>query len=401
MIEVPQFRYDFVVPGKIVFGWGRRSEAGSLGRGLGRRALLVVGSRTLEHSGFLAEIRNSLREAGIEVHLAARISREPTVGDVDRAVAHARDARFLGQGPRPDDFVVAIGGGSALDLGKAVAGLVTQEGQPSVREFLEGVGSGRTLSEPPLALMAMPTTGGTGSEATKNAVISGDNEPFKKSLRDERLLARVVLIDPELATGLPAAVTAASGLDAITQLIESYLTRRASRIPQALCLQALAMAVPALRAAVAEPSTRWARENLAHAALLSGMALANCGLGLAHGVAAGLGSVCGTPHGLACATMLPVAMRVNKSVRTSELAHLAAVLTPTVAYATADEAADGAIAAIESLTREMQIPQRLGELGVDRAMLPELVTASQGNSLRGNPQELSEKELLALLETVL
>lgn len=390
--------YDFVVPGKIVFGWGRSAEIGSLCRSIGRRALLVVGSRTLEHAGYIANIRTSLREHGVEVELVARLSREPTVGDVDRATAQARNARLRTSESGGQDFVLAIGGGAAMDLGKAIAGMVPQSPEASVRDYLEGVGRDLKMTEPPLPIVLMPTTGGTGSEATKNAVVSGDDEPFKKSLRDERLLARLVVIDPELAVGLPAAVTIASGMDAITQLIESYLTRRATRIPQALCLQGLAMAAPAIRAAVASPETQWARENLAHAALLSGMALANSGLGLAHGVAAALGSVCGVAHGLACATMLPVAMRVNKPVRTAELAHLAAVLTPAVPYASAEEAADGAIAAIEQLSRELGVPQRLSELGVTSDQLPRLVAASHGNSLRGNPRDLSDDELHAILE---
>ena len=172
----------------------------------------------------------------------------------------------------------------------------------------------------------MPTTAGTGAEATRNAVISSYDPPFKKSLRDDRILPRIALIDPELTVRVPPEVTAASGMDAITQLIESYISRKAQPIPQALAVQGLLLAVPAIAEAVENGRSRPARERMSHAALLSGLALANSGLGLAHGIAPALGIHCRVPHGMACAVMLPSALRINRDVRQAELATLARLL---------------------------------------------------------------------------
>ncbi len=396
--------YDLVMPPKVVFGWGRRRELPQLAQSLGRRALLISGSRTLEASGRIAELIGLLEGDGITVQSVARIHREPRTEDVDAA---ADTLRQLAPTPQ-QDFLLAIGGGSALDLTKALSGLATDHQGESVRDYLEGVGRGLRLSQQPLPWLAMPTTGGTGSEATKNAVISGgsvshpeDDPPFKKSFRDERLLAAAVLIDPELADGLPAPITAATGMDAITQLIEAYITRHPRRIPKGFCLQGLALAIPSLREAVVQPASRWARENLAHAAFLSGVALANSGLGLAHGVAAALGIQRDVPHGLACAIMLPTALRVNLLVREVELAQLAAVVTPGVDYGSTQAAAEGTIVAIEELCGELKIPQKLSEVGVLEQDIPPLVRNSHGNSFRNNPREVSDEELTDLLGAML
>ena len=240
------------------------------------------------------------------------------------------------------DFVIGLGGGSAIDLAKATAAMATNRESKTVADYLEGVGRGLKIANPPLPVLAIPTTAGTGSEATKNAVISSDttyhvrpgetsrrpipqaerNQPFKKSLRSEQMVPRIVLVDPELTVTTPSTVTAYSGMDAITQLIESYISRRAKPIPRALCLQGLQLAIPALPEAVRDGNAaglakRWHRRRC-----FPGMALANSGLGLAHGVAAALGAECRVAHGLACAVMLPAAMEANREVSQAELAAL-------------------------------------------------------------------------------
>ncbi|HEV3417775.1 MAG TPA: iron-containing alcohol dehydrogenase, partial [Pirellulales bacterium] len=311
---MPRIHYDFLAPPKIVFGWGRRSEVGSLARRLGRRAFVVTGSRRLAADGVIDELLVAVRAAGVEPIRLADIHREPEIDDVDRAAATLMEMK-AGDG----DFVLAIGGGSAIDLAKAAAAMATNADGASVRDFLEGVGRGLKIERPPLPVLAMPTTGGTGSEATKNAVISSRDPPFKKSLRSEQMIPRVVLVDPELSVTVPPNVTAQTGMDAITQLIESTISRRAQPIPRALAVQGLQLALPAIVEAVENGRSRPAREAMAHAALLSGIALANSGLGVAHGVAAALGVVCNVPHGLACAVMLPIALRVNRDVAVAEL----------------------------------------------------------------------------------
>ena len=293
--------YDFVAPPKIVFGWGRRREVGTLGRTLGRRAMILSGLPPAVAADVLGEIRELLSAQDIEPTLVETILHEPEVQDVDRV---ARELR--GNAANRGCFLLAIGGGAAIDLAKAAAVVATNRQSPTVADYLENVGRGLKIVDPPLPVLAMPTTAGTGAEATRNAVISSYDPPFKKSLRDDRILPRIALVDPELTVRVPPEVTAASGMDAITQLIESYISRKAQPIPQALAVQGLLLAVPAIAEAVENGRSRTARERMSHAALLSGMALANSGLGLAHGVAPALGIHCRVPHGMACAVMLPV-----------------------------------------------------------------------------------------------
>ena len=302
-------------------------------------------------------------------------------------------ARNAGTG----DFLLAIGGGAAIDLAKAASALVTNRHGTSVRDFLEGVGKGMQVAEPPLPLLAMPTTGGTGTEATKNSVISVDNPPVKKSIRSPLMVPRIVLIDPELAVSVPPATTAWTGMDAITQLIESYICRFAKPIPQALAIHGLQLALPMLREAVRDGTSRPAREAMAHAALLSGMALANSGLGFAHGIAASLGIYAKVPHGLACAMKLPVALRINREVAENSLAELARATLP-IASITDAEAVDRLIQTIDELCFDLKVPTKLTQVGVRPDQLDDLVHGSRGNSMNGNPRQLGDSELRKILE---
>jgi alcohol dehydrogenase class IV len=230
-------------------------------------------------------------------------------------------------------------------------------------------------------------------------VLSSLSPPFKKSLRSEKLLPRLVVVDPELTLWLPATVTATTGLDAITQLVESYVSCRATPITRSLVATGLPGAVPALSRAYREPGHLPSRETLARAALLSGMALANSGLGLAHGVAAALGIEAGVPHGLACAVLLPVAMRFNLPHRPEDFAQLGEWLSGR-GHESPSAAAEAGVQAVESLLSELGIPRRLRELGVARERLPELARQSRGNSLSGNPVPVEPDVLLRVLEEV-
>ncbi|HEY1785191.1 MAG TPA: iron-containing alcohol dehydrogenase [Pirellulales bacterium] len=397
--------YDFFAPAQIVFGWGRRSELAARVQPLGRRLWLVWGSRTLSASAVGHAIVASLTEAGMVVTPLASVSREPTIDDVDRIARPLRATVLAASDTVPAfgnavsasrDVVLAIGGGSAIDLAKAVAALATNRAGDSVRDYLEGVGRGLKIENPPLPVVAVPTTAGTGSEATKNSVISCDRPPCKKSLRSDLMVPKLVLVDPELTVSVPPAITAQTGLDAVTQLIESYISRRARPMPQSLARGILGPAMLALPVAVREPTHRGAREMMAHAALVSGMCLANAGLGLAHGVAAALGVHGQVPHGLACAVMLPVALRTNRAVAEGRLVELARAIG-------IDEPADAAAAdafvdRVEELCREVGIPRRLSELGLRRDQIPDLVRDSRGNSMSGNPRDLDDAELTEILE---
>ena len=387
--------YDFLCPQRIVFGWGRREQVGELARTLGHRAFLVNGSRTLERSRVVEDLGERLKKEGVEPVEIGSIAHEPEVEDVDNLASRLRE---LGAGE--GDLLVAIGGGSAIDLAKAGCAMATNTESPTVKDYLEGVGVGLALEKDPLPLLAMPTTAGTGSEATKNAVISSYDPLFKKSLRSDRMVPRVVIVDPELHVSVPAKTTAYTGMDAITQLIESYISVRAKPLPQALSLQGLALAAPSIVRAVKDGGDREARERMAHAALLSGMALANSGLGMAHGVAPALGIHSRVPHGLACAVMLPVALRTNSGVRAAEIAQLAEGICGRK-FARAAEAVDATVERIEQLCDEVGIPRTLGEIGVRREQLPAIVKSSYGNSMSGNPRKIPEDELTSILERML
>ena len=387
--------YDFAVPQKIVFGWGRRREVGSLARSLGRRAFLVCGAPFLVENGVIDEISGEIRGQGADTVFLESILHEPEVADVDRVAARVRDL-----GLKPDDFVLAVGGGAAIDLGKAVAAMAVNDQSPTVRDYLEGVGRDLKLLQDPLPVLAMPTTAGTGAEATRNAVISSYDPPFKKSLRSEKILPRIALVDPELTVSVPRAVTAASGMDAITQLLESFISRKAQPVPRALAVEGLRRAVPAIVEAVENPGSRPAREAMAHAAMLSGMALANSGLGMAHGVAAALGVHCRVPHGAACALLLPTALRVNRSVRQVEMAWLSRELFD-AAPADPEARIDRLIDEISSLCDRVGVPRRLSQVGVTAEQIPAIAGDSRGSSMSGNPRELSDEELTRILQDLL
>ncbi len=386
--------YNFLAPRQIVFGWGRRREIGKLSQGLGSRVFVITGSRTLDAAGEIDAIRGDLNACNLTVIDAGSIHREPQVADVDRCVAEVAK-----HNPGEGDIVLGIGGGSAIDLAKAAAALAVQREFTSVVDYLEGVGRGFSIDTPPLPMIAIPTTAGTGSEATKNAVISSHDPPFKKSLRSADMIPRLVIVDAELTVHCPPHVTAHSGMDAITQLIESYLSRRATPMTDTLALAGLEGVAEALPIAYDDGRSRAARERMSQAALLSGLALANSGLGMAHGVAAALGAVCQVPHGLACAVMLPCALRVNCEVVPERVAKVGEQLAGR--SMPASQAASTALEIVEQLLDRLKIPKQLRDLGVRSEHIDSLVRASQGNSLSGNPKELSDDELKSILEAML
>jgi len=396
-----RFAYDLAVPPLVRFGAGRVAELGEIVRLHGRRAWLIGGRRSLVESAARPRLEKAFADAGIEPVIVAVSSGEPTVDQVASALG------TLPRDGRDEAVVVAVGGGSAIDLAKAVAALATnvdpsasgpEELAAAVVDHLEGVGS-RTIGRWPLPLVAVPTTAGTGAEATRNAVIACPRRRFKKSMRSPLMVPRAAVIDPELGLDCDRETTAAAGLDAITQLIESFVCRFARPVPRALVLEALPGALAALPRAVSRPADLDARAALAHAAFVSGVALANSGLGMAHGVAAALGIECGTPHGRACAVMLPVALRVNAVAAAADFARLERAVDP--AAASDDERAAGTfVRRIERLCRDAGVPERLAELGLARERIEWLAHNSGGASMRGNPVELDPPRLRAILEAV-
>ena len=391
---------------RIVFGAGRRAEIPALLAPFGRRALLVTGARSLRASPAWAEITAGLDAAGIAWDHVA-VDGEPSPELVDDAVA--------GRRADPPDVVVGIGGGSALDAAKAIAGLL-RSGTTAL-DHLEGVGRGIPYPGPATPFVAVPTTAGTGSEATKNAVLSGHlaaaagGAPYKKSFRDERLVAAVAVLDPDLLAGCPPAVIAGDGMDALTQCLEAYVSTGASPFTDAIArsgLAAIGPALPAWHAATLAGApaseTAPARSAMAWGALASGIALANAGLGAVHGIVAALGARHDVHHGTGCGILLAETTRVNvaalraRDPRGPALGRYAEIGRLLVGDAGLgrDEAADALVAWLAALARGLGLP-RLGDVGVGPADIPALVAESRGSSMRTNPIVLADAEVEAIL----
>jgi alcohol dehydrogenase len=397
---------------RIVFGAGRVAELPAIAAGFGSRVLLVTGGHSFREGPAWEPLMAGLAAAGVSwSHLA--VTGEPSPELVDGAVADARRD--------PPDLVVGIGGGAALDTAKAVAGLLRSG--TSVLDHLEGVGRNLPYPGPATPFVAVPTTAGTGSEATKNAVISGylpgagaGDPPFKKSFRDDRLVAAVALLDPDLLAGCPPAVIVGDGMDALTQLLESLTSTGASPFTDAVArsgLSAIAGALPAWYAAAiggaGAADTAGARGAMAWAALCSGIALANAGLGAAHGLVAPLGARFGIHHGTGCGALLPAVTRANLAALAArapgspalrfyaDAGRLLAGGSPSaVAALSDDEACDTLLATLDRLTAALGVPC-LGTLGVSPDAFPVLVAESRGSSMRTNPVALTDAEIEGIL----
>jgi alcohol dehydrogenase class IV len=384
-------RFEFAAAGRIVFGSGAAAaQLPSIAAGFGRRAFVVVGS----DSGRATALLDRLAAEGLTTVVFATPG-EPTVPLVRTGTARLRSESC--------DVVIAIGGGSAIDAGKAIAALATNSGEPL--DYIEVVGRGQTLGTPSLPFIAVPTTSGTGSEVTRNAVLGSPEHGVKASLRSVLMLPRVAIVDPELTRDLPAAITASTGLDAITQLIEPFVSLRANAMVDGLCREGLARAAAALPRAVRNGHDLDAREAMAFASLLGGMALANAGLGVVHGFAAPIGGALEAPHGAVCAALLSHGMAANiRALRSRAPAHPALARYVEIARIVTgrpDAAAEDGVAWADALRQEVGIP-RLGTWGVTAAHVPALVEkAAQASSMKANPIALTIEELTAVLNAAL
>jgi alcohol dehydrogenase class IV len=376
-------RFEFATAGRIVFGAGASRALPQHAKEHGSRVFLVTGS-----GAHAVPLVAPFVESGLDV-IVWRLAHEPTLDDARHAAHRAADAGC--------DIVVAAGGGSVMDLGKAVAALLGNPGDPL--DYVEVIGSGRPLTGRPFPCIAVPTTAGTGSEVTRNAVLASPADGVKVSLRSAQMLPRVAVVDPELTRNLPRALTASTGMDALTQLIEPYLSVKATPVTDVLCLDGLARAARALPRACADGADMAARTDMALASLYSGMALANAGLGIVHGCAAVVGGRFAAPHGAVCAALLPGAMRVN--LRAARAAGSPAVeRVGTVARALtgrADAEAEDAADWLEALRNDLGIP-RLRAYGVKADHADALgEAASRASSTKGNPVVLAPADLREVL----
>jgi alcohol dehydrogenase len=382
---------------RILFGSGRFAELPELARGYGRKVLLVTGARSFRESPRWNWLVGRLAELGMAYeHLA--VADEPSPQLVDAAVA-----RFHGQGI---EVLVAIGGGSVLDAGKAIAGLLPHGN--SVLDHLEGVGRNVPYKGPATPFIAVPTTAGTGSEATKNAVLSVRGEKgYKKSFRDDALVPEYALLDPELLATCPPELLAADGMDAFTQLLESYVSSRASPFTDALAWSGMEAFrdgfFDAWSGGEGEAAAR-GRATMAYASLLSGITLAQAGLGSVHGLASPLGAFFPIPHGLCCGTLLADATRVNvRALRERDPAHPALSKYAKVARLLTgeplplDEDAHPALVNLLLGWTERLNLARLSRYGVAEADVDRIVANARGNSMQTNPVLLTDGEIAEIV----
>jgi alcohol dehydrogenase class IV len=380
-------RFEFATAGRIVVGVGRAAELPGVLAGLGSRVLVCTGANPARHAGLLADL-------GMPAAVFP-VPAEPTIELASAGVAAAREYGA--------DVVAAIGGGSVIDAGKAVAMLLGNGGDPL--DYLEVIGSGRPITRPAVPCAAVPTTAGTGAEVTANAVLAAPAHGLKASLRSPLMIPRVALVDPQLTVSCPPPVTAASGLDALTQCLEPFVSVRATPLTDALAREGLLRAAAGLRAAYVDGNDLAARENMAICSLLGGIALANAKLGAVHGLAGVIGGTAEVPHGLACAALLAPVIEANvRALRSrspgspalDRYAQTARLLT-----GQPDASIDDGLAWIRQTLGMLAVPG-LAAFGLGPGQADDIAAkAATSSSMQGNPVPLSHDELAAVVRKAL
>ena len=380
--------FEFATADRIVFGAGKLNDLNKLIEGNAQRFLVVCGYA----SDAIARLRDILSTIGISV-TEYPVHGEPTIQSVRAGIDAAKNC----------DLVIGLGGGSVIDTGKAIAALVTNPGD--VLDYLEVIGKGHPLVHPPLPFIAIPTTAGTGSEVTRNAVLESEEHQVKVSLRSPAMLPRLALVDPELTYSLPPEITASSGLDALTQLIEPFVSVKANPMTDAICREGMQQAARSLERAYEDGADPEARQGMSLASLFGGLALTNAALGAVHGFAGPLGAMLHAPHGAVCARLLPSVMQANiEALERRQPEHPSLERYVEIAQIlTADRIAtarDG-VTWTSRLVDALQIP-RLFQYGLRDEQFPEVVEKTmKASSFKGNPIALTENELRGILEQAL
>ena len=383
-------RFEFATVTRLIFGQGTIQEVAPLVAKMGYRAFVITGHTVARATPLLEQLKKQGTES-----VTFNVPGEPTTTMAFTGAQKAREAK--------SDLVIGIGGGSVLDTGKAVAALLTNTGD--LADYLEVIGGGQELANNPAPYIAIPTTAGTGTEVTRNAVLISPEHHVKVSMRSPLMLPRVAVVDPALTFSMPPAVTASTGLDAITQLMEAYVSNRANPLADGICREGLKRAARSLLRAYEHGSNTAVREDMSLASLFGGLALANAGLGAVHGFAAPLGGMFSAPHGTICARLTAYVMEANVEALQSRAPtspaltrydEVAQILTGS---ATA-RAVDG-ILWMQELCAALKVPP-LAEFRLKEADLPNVVARSKrASSMKGNPIELTDRELAEILKKAL
>jgi alcohol dehydrogenase class IV len=391
-------RFEFATATRIIFGCRTIREVGSLAAEMGRTAFVVTGSSTKRAGPLLEQLDNHKVK-----YVTFNVTGEPTTAIVKEAVEKARRNK--------PDLVIGIGGGSVIDTGKVIAALLTNTGM--LEEYLEVIGEGKPIGQSPLPYIAIPTTAGTGAEVTRNAVLGVPEQKVKVSMRSALMLPRVAVVDPELTYSMPPTLTASTGLDALTQLIEAYVSNKANPLTDGICREGIKRAGRSLRKAYEacpersrrDGSNESAREDMSLASLFSGLALANAGLGAVHGFAGPLGGMISAPHGVICARFLPHVMQANvQALKTRQADSPYLTRYDEVAQLLTGKAkarASDGVVWIQELCETLKVPP-LTEFGLKEQDFPEVVAKAQkSSSMKGNPIQLIDNELMEILRTCL
>ncbi len=378
--------FDFATASRIIFRPGAAQEIPALAQSLGTIPCLVTGSKPDRVQWLIDSLSLSM-----STPLIIPISGEPDTETIGKATEMARDHGC--------DIVIAMGGGSVMDAGKAVAALIANTGD--LFDYLEVVGKGKLLDHSPVPLITAPTTAGTGSEVTANAVLLARDHGVKVSLRSREMIANIAVVDPELMLSVPPAITAATGMDALTQLIEAFVSINANPMTDALCREGIRKAATSLRRAYEDGNDIEARSDMALASLFSGIALANAKLGAVHGFAAPLGGEFHIPHGVACAMLLPHVMTMNVQVLNDGAGNNRALdaYDEVSRILTGDDRATAAegVEWVKKICSDLNMP-RLSELGVSESDFTSLAEkAARASSMKGNPIKLSHDQLIEIL----
>jgi alcohol dehydrogenase class IV len=378
--------FNFLLPTQIIFGERALERAIPRIRPCGRHALFLHGRNKERASG----VMHRLRQEGMALSAFAQIG-EPTLEAIEKLAVEALKARC--------DCVIAMGGGSVIDAGKAVAAALTNP--PPLRPYLEVVGEGRPLMETPAPFVAIPTTAGTGAEVTRNAVLAVPSERVKVSLRSPLMYPDLAVVDPSYTVGLPQEISAACGLDALTQLIEAFVSKKATPMTDGLCREGLRRAGRSFERILEAPEDLGAREDMALASLLSGIALANAGLGAVHGLAGPMGGFFNpsVPHGAICARLLPEVMERNLARATDTMPAVCDRFGEIARYLGAEEPTpESAIRAVRCMLERSSL-RGMAHFGFSEKHFPEITTpALRASSMKGNPVDLNTEELMTILQ---
>jgi len=379
-------RFEFATATRIIFGQGTLQEVAPLAAEMGSNAFVLTG-RTTKRAEPLIE---QLNKIGIKC-VTFNVPGEPTTAIVKAGVREARQAK--------SDLVIGIGGGSVLDTGKAVAAMLTNSGE--LEDYLEVVGRGKPITQPPAPYIAIPTTAGTGAEVTRNSVLGVPEHWVKVSMRSPLMLPRLAVVDPELTHSMPPSITASTGLDALTQVMEVYVSNKANPLTDGVCRVGLKRAARSLRRAHEDGRDAAAREDMALVSLLGGLALANAKLGAVHGFAGPLGGMLSAPHGVICAKLLPYVMETNVQALQKRAADSPALARyDEVAQFLTEKArasATDGVAWVQDLCAALKVPP-LAEFGLKEEDFPAVAAKSRkSSSMKGNPITLTDDELMEIL----